>query len=99
VARSLLPREIPERTKVGFRVPVIEWFTGGMRDYLYDHLRSASSMTRGYYNAAVLDRVLDEHTKGVQTHDKLLWALLTLEIWHRQYRSPALQEERLACAA
>jgi asparagine synthase (glutamine-hydrolysing) len=99
VARSLLPREIPERTKVGFRVPVIEWFTGGMRDYLYDHLRSTSSMTRGYYNAAVLDRVLDEHTKGVQTHDKLLWALLTLEIWHRQYRSPALQEERLACAA
>jgi asparagine synthase (glutamine-hydrolysing) len=99
VARSLLPREIPERTKVGFRVPVIEWFTGGMRDYLYDHLRSTSSMTRGYYNAAVLDRVLDEHTKGVQTHDKLLWALLTLEIWHRQYRSPVLQEERLACAA
>jgi asparagine synthase (glutamine-hydrolysing) len=99
VARSLLPREIPERTKVGFRVPVTEWFSGGMRDYLYDHLRSAGSLTRGYYNAAVLDRVLDEHTRGVQTHDKLLWTLLTLEIWHRQYRSPALQEERLACAA
>jgi hypothetical protein len=47
----------------------------------------------------VLDRVLDEHTRGVQTHDKLLWTLLTLEIWHRQYRSPVLQEERLACAA
>ncbi|HEY3076056.1 MAG TPA: asparagine synthase (glutamine-hydrolyzing) [Burkholderiales bacterium] len=99
VARSLLPREIPERTKVGFRVPVTEWFTGGMRDYLYDHLRSAGSLTRGYYNAAVLDRVLDEHTRGVQTHDKLLWTLLTLEIWHRQYRSPVLQEEKLACAA
>jgi asparagine synthase (glutamine-hydrolysing) len=99
VARSLLPREIPERTKVGFRVPVTEWFTGGMREYLFDHLRSPSSLTRSYYNAAVLDRVLDEHTKGVQTHDKLLWTLLTLEIWHRQYRSPVLQEERLACAA
>jgi asparagine synthase (glutamine-hydrolysing) len=98
-ARSLLPREIPERSKVGFRVPVTEWFTGGMRDYLFDHLRSSDSLTRTYYNTAVLDRVLEEHTSGVQTHDKLLWTLLTLEIWHRQHRSPALQEERLACAA
>jgi asparagine synthase (glutamine-hydrolysing) len=101
VARSLLPREIPERKKVGFKVPVTEWFTGGMRDYLYDHLRSSDSLTRGYYDSAVLDRVLNEHTHGVQTHDKLLWTLLTLEIWHRQYRGsvPRLTEERLPCAA
>jgi asparagine synthase (glutamine-hydrolysing) len=98
-ARSILPREIRQRKKVGFRVPMDQWFAGGLRDYLFDHLRSADSLTRGYYNASVLDRVLDEHTQGVQTHDKLLWTLLTLEIWHRQYRSPAQQEERLACAA
>ena len=98
-ARSLLPKAIPERTKVGFRVPVTEWFTGGMRDYLFDHLRSSDSLTRSYYNAAELDRMLDEHTSGAQTHDKLLWTLLTLEIWHRQFHSPARQEERLACAA
>jgi len=98
-ARSILPREIRKRRKVGFRVPMDEWFAGSMRNYLYDHLRSADSLTRGYYDTAVLDRILSEHTQGVQTHDKLLWTLLTLEIWHRQYRNPALQEERLACAA
>jgi len=98
-ARSLLPSEITQRTKVGFRVPVTEWFTGGMREYLFDHLRSSDSMTRGYFDTAMLDRVLDEHTSGVQAHDKLLWTLLTLEIWHRQYRRPAKQEESLACAA
>jgi asparagine synthase (glutamine-hydrolysing) len=98
-ARSILPPRILKRRKVGFRVPLAEWFAGGLRDYLYDHLRSADSLTRSYYNTAVLDRVLDEHTRAVQTHDKLLWTLLTLEIWHRQYRSPVLHEQRLACAA
>jgi asparagine synthase (glutamine-hydrolysing) len=98
-ARSLLPRVVRQRRKVGFRVPLDEWFTGHMRDYLCDHLRSADSLTRSYYNTAVLDRILDEHTRGVQTHDKLLWTLLNLEIWHRQYRGPAAQDERLACAA
>jgi asparagine synthase (glutamine-hydrolysing) len=98
-ARSILPREIRKRRKVGFRVPMDEWFAGGLRDFLYDHLRAADSLTRGYYNAQLLDRVLEEHMQGVQTHDKLLWTLLTLEIWHRQYRSPAAEEQRLACAA
>ena len=98
-ARSLLPRAILKRRKIGFRAPMDEWFAGGLRDYLYDHLRSADSLTRSYYNTAMLDRVLDEHTSGVQTHDKLLWTLLTLEIWHRQYRSPMLHQETLACAA
>jgi len=70
-----------------------------MRDYLLDHLRSGSSLTRSYYDQAELDRVLDEHINGRQTHDKLLWTLLTLEIWHREYRYGTAQEVRFACAA
>jgi asparagine synthase (glutamine-hydrolysing) len=98
-ARSLLPREILKRPKVGFRAPVTAWFADGMRDYLYDHLRSSDSLTRSYYDPVVLDRLLDEHTNGVQPHDKLLWTLLTLEIWQRQYNAPGAFKEALACAA
>ena len=98
-ARAVLPREILVRRKVGFRVPINQWFAGGLREYLLDHLRSRDSLTRGYYDAALLDRIVDEHLGGVHAHDKLLWTLLTLEIWHRHYRSSALQKENLACAA
>ena len=69
----------------GFRVPVNEWFRGEMREYLLDHLQSGSSITRPYYDARILDQVLAEHLNGRQNHEKLLWALLNLEIWHRQY--------------
>ncbi|HZM37374.1 MAG TPA: asparagine synthase (glutamine-hydrolyzing) [Burkholderiales bacterium] len=85
-ARRLIPRRILARPKVGFRVPVNEWFRGDMRDYLLEHLRGAGSATRRYYDAAVLDRTLDEHLHGRQNHEKLLWTLLNLEIWHRTYR-------------
>jgi asparagine synthase (glutamine-hydrolysing) len=83
--RRLIPQRILERPKVGFRVPVNEWFRGEMRDYLMEHLASASSMTRGYYDAGTLARILTEHLNGRQNHEKLLWSLLNLEIWHRQY--------------
>ena len=98
-ARAVLPREILMRRKVGFRVPINEWFAGGLRNYLLEHLCSRDSLTRGYYDPAVLDRIVDEHLSGAQAHDKLLWTLLTLEIWQRHYRSSALQKENLACAA
>jgi len=83
--RQLLPARILERPKVGFRVPVNEWFRGKMRDYLLDHLQGASSLTRRYYDAPALDRVLADHLERRQNHEKLLWSLLNLEIWHRQY--------------
>jgi asparagine synthase (glutamine-hydrolysing) len=81
----ILPPRILERPKVGFRVPVSEWFRGPMKEYLYDHLASSGSRTRSYYRAQQLNRLLTEHSEGKQNHEKLLWAMLNLEIWHRQY--------------
>src|SRR5262245_21443982 len=83
--RRLLPERILTRPKVGFRVPVNDWFRNGMREYLLDHLGSGSSRTRSYYDTRVLDGLLAEHVGGRQNHEKLLWALLNLELWHRQY--------------
>jgi len=83
--RSLIPDAILDRKKVGFRVPVNQWFQGPLKDYLCDHLKGSQSRTRAYYDPQVLDRMLDDHIEGRQNHEKLLWALLNLEIWHRQY--------------
>jgi asparagine synthase (glutamine-hydrolysing) len=83
--KSLIPEQILNRPKVGFRVPVNRWFQGPMKGYLRDHLQGADSKTRGYFDPQVLDRVVGDHVEGRQNHEKLLWALLNLEIWHRQY--------------
>jgi len=83
--KRLLPAEILERPKVGFRVPVNEWFRGSMRDYLQDHLTGSDSRTRKYFHRPALDAVLCEHVAGRQNHEKLLWCLLNLELWHREY--------------
>ena len=83
--KQLLPASILERKKVGFRVPVNQWFRNEMRDFVLDHLQSGSSLTRAYFDPQALDRVLADHMNGRQNHEKLLWSLLNLEIWQRQY--------------
>jgi asparagine synthase (glutamine-hydrolysing) len=83
--KRLLPRRILERPKIGFRVPVNEWFRTSMRDYLYDHLTGPDSRSRHYYHRAELHALLGEHVSGRHNHEKLLWSLLNLEIWHREF--------------
>jgi len=83
--KQILPAAILKRPKVGFRVPVARWFRAEMRGFLLDHLQGSDSLTRHYYAPKVLDRTLAEHLEGRQNHEKLLWSLLNLEIWHRQY--------------
>lgn len=83
--KRMLPESILNRPKVGLRVPVNEWFRGSMKTYLCDHLLGADSKTLGYFHKPVLERYLTEHINGRQNHEKLLWSLLNLELWHRQY--------------
>lgn len=84
--RRLLPQRILQRPKVGFRVPVNEWLRTSMREYLLAHLTAADSRTRAYYQPQELQRVLAEHLAGRQNHEKLLWCLLSLEIWQREFK-------------
>src|SRR2546425_2957253 len=57
-SRRLIPERILTRPKVGFRVPVNQWFRGEMREYLLDHLQGGSSITRAYYDGQILDGIL-----------------------------------------
>jgi asparagine synthase (glutamine-hydrolysing) len=72
--------------KAGFRIPVGEWLRGALSEWLLDHLRGPGSLTRPFYDADTLDRLLDEHLAGRRNHEEILWTLLNLEIWHRACR-------------
>ncbi|MER9090588.1 asparagine synthase (glutamine-hydrolyzing) [Mesorhizobium sp. M0700] len=86
---NILPEEILSRRKVGFKVPVAEWFRGSMRNYVHDHLCSPHSVIRSYLSPKQLDQIVSEHTTRAADHEKLIWALLNLEIFHREFRLDA----------
>ncbi len=83
--KNILPHNIITRPKIGFRVPVNQWFQLQMKDYLLDHLSSKNAVTSEYYHQPVLTKIINDHIQGRQNHEKLLWTLLSLEIWHRQF--------------
>lgn len=85
LAFRLVPRDLLDRPKQGFGVPIGRWFRGELREAFGDILGSSLSRQRGYFDAAFVGRVLDEHLTGARDHSCRLWQLLAFELWHRQY--------------
>ncbi|MGH7409968.1 MAG: asparagine synthase (glutamine-hydrolyzing) [Candidatus Methylomirabilis sp.] len=83
--RGLLPREIIERPKMGFGVPLDHWFRNELKEMAHDTLLNPQSLGRGYFRPEVIKRLLDEHVRGVGKWHYQLWNLLMLELWHRTF--------------
>ena len=85
VVRDLLPRDIVDRPKMGFGVPLESWFRTDLKPLAYDVLSSQRFRQRGYFRPHVVERLLDQHVAGVRTWHYQLWNLLILELWHRAF--------------
>jgi asparagine synthase (glutamine-hydrolysing) len=83
--RDLLPASVQHRKKMGFGVPIAAWFRGELRELTHDVLLDSRAQERGYFRPSAVRRLLDEHQSGKADHAHRLWALLVLELWHREW--------------
>jgi asparagine synthase (glutamine-hydrolysing) len=83
--RGLVPDEIIGRRKMGFGVPVARWFRGELKDLAFDTLLDGRARERGYFRPEAVAAMLNEHLGGRYDHGHRIWALLVLEMWHREF--------------
>jgi asparagine synthase (glutamine-hydrolysing) len=84
---DVLPAWVFKRKKMGFAVPIGEWFRGQLRPMLRDHLFAADSFAKGHFNMPVVQRLVDEHEQERVDHSQRLYALLMLELWWKTQRT------------
>ncbi|TWT49520.1 Asparagine synthetase [glutamine-hydrolyzing] 1 [Rubripirellula amarantea] len=89
-----LPREITERKKSGFVVPVERWLSGPWRDLLEKHLCGRFMSETQVLDRSVVQQMIEEHQQGKSDHGYALFTLLSLamwwEIWIDQSEPPQL---------
>jgi len=85
VFSNRLPAAIRDRKdKMGFPVPLNLWLQrgGAARDFVGDLFQSAAAQSRPYLSKKIsADQILD----GQSIYNRNLWALLSLELWHKQF--------------
>jgi asparagine synthase (glutamine-hydrolysing) len=85
--RNLVPKEILRRGKMGFPVPLADMFRGVLRPRLEETLEDMRTTKNMYFNSKFVQRLLDQHMSGEADHHRVLWRVLILAEWHRQFRS------------
>jgi len=91
IVRQLLygfvPREIIDRPKAGFGIPVGEWIKGPLRPWA-EHLLSPGALKAdGLLDPAIVQRRWKDHLAGRRDSTPALWAVLMLQAWLEQQRS------------
>jgi asparagine synthase (glutamine-hydrolysing) len=90
-----LPRQLLDRRdKMGFPVPLKEWFAGPLRDFVHDIFRSERGRTRPYFNA---DAIL-ANLNSAERFSRKAWGLLSLELWHQNFHDRAAEFRQMVDA-
>ncbi|RME95009.1 MAG: asparagine synthase, partial [Alphaproteobacteria bacterium] len=83
---DVLPQQLLQRRdKMGFPVPLKEWYAGELRDFICDTFSSRSAKSRAFMHYG---KVLDSFTREAPFSRKT-WGLLSLELWHQLFHDRA----------
>jgi len=83
--KGFIPEENIYRPKMGFGVPIGQWFRNELKGLLTDTLLSSKSLKRGYFNPEFIKIIVKQHIEQKADYSPQLWALLMLELWHGRF--------------
>ena len=85
VAERLMPAELVHRPKMGFGVPVAYWLKKEWAAHSDDLLLGEAARARGVFREGFVRRVLEEHRAGKRDNSSMIWSLMVLELWWREW--------------
>jgi asparagine synthase (glutamine-hydrolysing) len=80
-----VPKELVDRPKMGFGVPLAEWLRGPLRDWAETLLAHKRLGETDFLNAELIRRHWDEHLSGKRNWQYLLWDVLMFEAWRERW--------------
>lgn len=80
---DLIPKEISNRGKMGFALPVDIWFRGELKDFISDIIEKSKNY--GIFNHNYLKLILDEHLGNKRNHQRTLWTFMMYQIWYEKH--------------
>jgi asparagine synthase (glutamine-hydrolysing) len=89
-AERLLPKEIIYREKQGFAIPISFWIKKEWSEIADELVLGNRALARENFNVKFLRNFVREHRNGRRDNSYLIWTLMILELWYREYIDQAV---------
>lgn len=83
LAEPYINNKIIYQKKIGFPMPIKEYFASKKAEIFWEFLRSKKAKERGFYNFAYIENLIKNHKENLQDNSRSLWTILNLELWFR----------------
>lgn len=78
-----VPNDVLYREKMGFAVPLADWFRGPLKSRVQEALLDKGLPETGFFDGKVLQRIVSQHQSGQRDHSAPIWSLLMFESFLR----------------
>jgi len=76
-----VPRNLIERPKAGFSLPLDSWLKGPLRDWAETLLESKRLESEGYFQVEKVRKIWNDHLSGKSNNQYNLWVILMFQAW------------------
>ena len=81
VLYKYVPKELVDRPKMGFGLPIDSWLRGPLREWAEGLLATSRLKSQGYFDAAIVRKAWNAHLTGSIDQHSLLWNVLMFQSW------------------
>ncbi len=85
ILERYVPRELIDRPKMGFGIPMFEWFSKDLRQMLDHYLTKERIEKEGFFNFNAIEKEMKKLDSNEYVNIDMLWYILVFEMWYEKY--------------
>lgn len=84
IVHKYVPKEMMERPKMGFGIPVESWLGNELKDFVNEYL-SEKNLDHGLFNVQKVKNLVSEFFNGRTEKHLKIWYLLMFQMWYKRW--------------
>jgi asparagine synthase (glutamine-hydrolysing) len=85
ITHKYIPKELMDRPKAGFSIPMNDWFRNELKHYLFEYINEEQFAKHNYISASRAISIRDEFLAGDNTKGQQVWLLLMFQMWWNKW--------------
>lgn len=85
IVHEYVPREMMDRPKSGFSLPIYSWLRGDLSYLIDEHLSDKELLASGLFNVPFLSKQVSLFRKNKLHYSPFIWKLLMFQMWYKKW--------------